>query len=205
MQLYYHPISSNARRVLLAAHDLGIQLELVEINLVSEADRRRLGEVNPNGKIPVLVDDGFVLWESCAIMQYLADGKPGQTVYPHGPLARADVNRWMFWACQHFAPAIGVITWQNVWKKVVTGEGADVNELARGAADLARAAAVLDRHMANRAWLVGDGVTLADYAVAAPLMYRERARLPLDEYPHLMAWFARVQELPAWRHTTPVW
>jgi glutathione S-transferase len=111
----------------------------------------------------------------------------------------------MFWACQHFAPAIGVIAWENLWKKMVTGEGADVNELARGAADLARAAAVLDKHLAGRRWLVWDGVTLADYAVAAPLMYRERARLPLDEYPHLLAWLARVQELPAWRDTEAVW
>ena len=205
MQLYYHPISSNARRVLLAADHLGIELDLVETNLMSEADRRRLEEVNDNSKIPVLVDDGFVLWESCAIMQYLADSKPGQTIYPRDPLVRADVNRWMFWACQHFAPAISVIAWQNVWKKMVTGEDADVNELARGAADLARAARVLDRHMANREWMVGEGVTLADYAVAAPVMYKEKARLPLDEYPQLMAWFARVEALPAWRNSTPVW
>jgi glutathione S-transferase len=205
MQLYYHPISSNARRVLLAAGHLGIQLDLVEINLMNEADRRRLAELNDNGKIPVLVDEGFVLWESCAIMQYLADSKQGQTLYPADPLARADVNRWMFWACQHFAPAVSVISWENVWKKMVTGEGADVKELARGAADLAQAAAVLDKHLAGRQWLVGDSVTLADYAVAPPLMYRERARLPLDAYPQLLAWFDRVRALPAWRDSEAVW
>jgi glutathione S-transferase len=205
MQLYYHPISSNARRVLMAADHLGIELELIECNLMSEADRRRIQEVNDNGKIPVLIDDDFVLWESCAIMQYLADGKPGQTVYPRDALARADVNRWMFWATQHFAPAVSVIAWENVWKKAVTGQDADVNALARGAADLARAATVLDKHLAGRRWLVWDGVTLADYAVAAPLMYRERARLPLEDYPHLLAWLARVQELPAWRNSEAVW
>jgi glutathione S-transferase len=205
MQLYHHPISSNARRVLLAADHLGIQLDLVEVSLMSEADRRRIAEVNDNGKIPVLVDDGFVLWESCAIMQYLADSQPGQTVYPQDPLGRADVNRWMFWACQHFAPAISVITWQRLWKKMVTGEDADANEVARGTTELARAAAVLDKHLATRRWLVWDGVTLADYAVAAPLMYLERARLPLEGYPHLLAWFGRVQALPAWRNTEAVW
>ena len=205
MQLYYHPISSNARRVLLAADHLGIQLDLIETNLMSEADRRRLAEVNDNNKIPVLVDDGFVLWESCAIMQYLADSKPGQSVYPAYPLARADVNRWMFWACQHFAPAISVLAWQRLWKKMVTGDDADANEVARGTAELARAAAVLDKHLATRRWLVWDGVTLADYAVAAPLMYLERARLPLEAYPHLLAWFGRVQALPAWRNTEAVW
>jgi glutathione S-transferase len=98
-----------------------------------------------------------------------------------------------------------VIAWENVWKKMVTGEGADVNELARGAADLAQAAAVLDKHLAGRRWLVGEAVTLADFAVAPPLMYRERARLPLDEYPHLLAWFERVQALAAWRDSEAVW
>lgn len=205
MHLYYHPFSSNSRRVTMAADHLGIKLDLVEINLVNQQDRRRLKEVNDNGKIPVLLDDGFVLWESCAIMQYLADSKPGQALYPHEPLARADVNRWMFWSCQHFAPAISAIVWENVWKKLVEGTDPDLAEVARGARGLASTAAVLNAHLAGRQWLVGDGVTLADYAVAAPLMYKERARLPLDEYPHLMAWFARVQDLPAWRNTTPVW
>lgn len=205
MHLYYHPLSSNARRVTMAAEHLGIKLDLVEINLASENDRRRLKELSDFGKIPVLADDGFVLSESCAIMQYLADSKPGQAIYPHDPLARADVNRWMFWACQHFSAAIAIFGWENMWKKIVERTDPDPVELARGNRLLAAAAAVLDAHVADRQWLVGDGVTLADYAVAAPLMYLERARLPLEQYANLLAWFGRVQELPAWRHTTPVW
>jgi glutathione S-transferase len=78
-------------------------------------------------------------------------------------------------------------------------------ELARGARDIARAAAVLDQHLATRRWLVGDAVTLADFAVVAPLMYKDKARLPLDDYPHLLAWFGRVQALPAWRNTEHAW
>jgi glutathione S-transferase len=205
MQLYTHPLSSNSRRVTMAADHLGIALDLVEVNLADPGDRRRLEEVNPNSKVPVLVDGDFVLWESCAIMQYLAERTPGQELYPQAPVARADVQRWLFWASQHFAPAVGVLTWENVWKRIVEGTGPDPVELARGTADLQRAAAVADGHLAQRRWLVGDRVTLADYAVAAPLMYLEQARLPLEAYPNLLAWFARVQELPAWRHTTPVW
>jgi glutathione S-transferase len=205
MHLYYHPLSSNARRVTMAAQHLGIKLDLVEINLASQDDRRRLKEVSDFGKIPVLLDDDFVLTESCAIMQYLADSKPGQTIYPHDPLARADVNRWMFWACQHFSPAVAIFGWENLWKKLVEGTEPDPVELARGSRFLAIAAAVLDTHVANRQWLVGDSVTIADYAVAAPLMYMDRARLPLEQYANLLAWFGRVQGLPAWRNTTPVW
>ena len=205
MQLYYNHYSSNTRRVLLAADHLGIEFDLVQINLASQDDRRRLGEVNLNAKLPVLIDGDFVLWESCAIMQYLADGTPGQTVWPQERRARADVSRWMFWACQHFAPAIGVLTWEHIWKKFVTGQDADPKEVARGAADLAEAARVLDKHLATRQWLVGDAVSLADYAVVAPLMYKEKAHLPLDDYPHLLAWFERIRALPAWQRTDHDW
>jgi glutathione S-transferase len=205
MRLYYNPISSNARRVTMAAIHLGLKLDLLEVNLMSPDDRRRLAEINPNNKIPVLEDDGFMLWESCAIMQYLADCTPGQVLYPVDATQRADVNRWMFWSAQHFAPAVGVLVWENGWKKVVQGLDADPVELARGERDLARFAPVLDSHLAGRQWLCGDQVTLADYAVAAPLMYKDRAGLPLDKYPHLLAWFARVQELDAWKATEPVW
>jgi glutathione S-transferase len=205
MQLYYNHYSSNTRRVLLAADHLGIGFDLVQINLASQDDRRRLGEVNLNAKLPVLIDGDFVLWESCAIMQYLADGTPGQTVWPQERRARADVSRWMFWACQHFAPAIGVLTWEHIWKKFVTGQDADPKEVARGEADLAEAARVLDKHLATRQWLVGDAVSLADYAVVAPLMYKEKAQLPLADYPHLLAWFERIRALPAWQRTDHAW
>ncbi|TFW31970.1 glutathione S-transferase family protein [Massilia horti] len=205
MRLYYHPMSSNSRRVTMAAMHLGLKLDLVETNLMSPDDRRRLAELNPNNKIPVLEDDGFLLWESAAIMQYLADCTPGQTLYPVDPTLRADVNRWLFWSCQHFSPAIGVIVWENLWKKAVHGTDPDQNELARGARDLEKFAGTLDGHLANREWLSGDAVSLADYAVAAPLMYKETARLPLDQYRHLLAWFGRVQQLDVWRRTDPVW
>lgn len=205
MHLYHHPYSSNARRVTMVAQHLGIPLDLVEINLASADDRRRLNEVNPNSKIPVLLDDGFTLTESCAIMQYLADSKPGQTLYPLDPLARADVNRWLFWSVQHFSPAVGVIVWQNVWKKMVEGTDPDPVELARGTRELERFAAVLDAHLAGREWLCGDAITLADFANAAPLMYIAMARVPVTQHANLMAWLGRMQQLPAWRDTEPVW
>ncbi|GAB2847094.1 glutathione S-transferase family protein [Pseudoduganella ginsengisoli] len=206
MRLYTHSISSNARRVNMVVAALNADVEVIEINLASEEDRRRLGEVNPNSKIPVLEDNGFVLWESCAIMQYLADktaqqrGEP-HSLYPWDIKVRADINRWMFWACQHFAPAIGVLTWERVWKGFVTGQPADPREVDRGCEELAQYATVLDGHLKDRQWLVGDHVTLADYAVAAPLMYRVKASLPVDQYPNMLAWFSRVQQLPAWQQT----
>ena len=83
MRLYYHPLSSNSRRVVVTAIHLGVELEFVVVDLV--AGEHRSAEYlrrNPNGKVPLLDDDGFLLWESHAIMQYLADRSGGQAIYP---------------------------------------------------------------------------------------------------------------------------
>ncbi|MDN2707824.1 glutathione S-transferase family protein [Janthinobacterium sp. SUN118] len=201
MRLYHHPMSSNARRALMTAIHLELPLELAEVDLMNADDRRRLAELNPNGKVPVLADGDFLLWESCAIMQYLAEQVPGQTIYPSAPQARADVNRWLFWAAQHFAPAIGVLAWERAWKGMTGGGPADPLEEARGERELHACAAVLDAHLARRSWLSGEDVTLADFAVAAPLMYSEAVRLPLGQYAQIQAWFGRVRQLRAWQAT----
>ncbi|TFW26269.1 glutathione S-transferase family protein [Massilia arenosa] len=201
MRLYQHPMSTNARRVTLAAAHVGVPLELVEVNLMSEEARRRLEELNPNSKVPVLEDDGFVLWESNAIIQYLCEKRGGHPAYPAGLRERADVNRWLFWGAQHWAPAVSTLAWETFFKGALGIGAADPAMVAKGEAEVARFAAVLDTHLAGRTWVCGDGVTLADLALAAPLMYKDQARLPLASHAHLLAWFARVQQLPAWQAT----
>jgi glutathione S-transferase len=200
MRLYYHPLSSNSRRVLLTAHQLGLDLELVVVDLSSgehkSPDYLRL---NPNGKIPTLVDGGFELWESHAIMQYLADKSPGQDIYPQDVSAGADVNRWLFWSAFHFAPAASCIIRERVSKSIVAGSGAlDPLEIARGEALLPQAALVLDRHLAGKQWIAQNRLTLADFAIAAPLMHMSAAQLPVTSFENLQAWFVRVQLLVAW-------
>jgi len=205
MRLYHNPLSSNARRVLLTASQLGITLDEVVIDFASETDRARLQEMNPCGKVPVLEDDGFVLWESAAIMQYLADKAGAASLYPQALQARADVNRWMFFASQHFSPAVGILCWEQLWKKLVTGAGPDPVEIAKGEALVHEHAAVLDRHLASREWISGGQLTLADFALAAPLMYLGRCTIPVEKYTHMLGWLERIKQLPAWQQTESPW
>ena len=205
MRLYYHPASTCSRRVMLAAIHMGTPLELTEVNLMSEEDRRRLVALNPNSKLPVLQDGEFTLWESCAIMQYLADRTHGQTLYPDNIMARADINRWMLWSAQHFAPALGVLAYEYIWKGLLGNGGPDPVEIDRASRLIAQFAGVLEQHLAGRDWIVGEQLTLADFAIAAPLTYIEQARVPVTQYPKLMAWLARVMELDAWKQTVPAW
>ncbi|HEX2604747.1 MAG TPA: glutathione S-transferase family protein [Oxalicibacterium sp.] len=199
MRLYHNAYSTNSHRVVLTARHLGIPLDLVSVDLMSPADREKLVRINPNSKIPVLEDGELMLWESCAIMQYLAEKTPGQTIYPSDARSRADVHRWLFWCAQHFSPAVSLILWENCIKGMIGGGDPDPHEVARGELQLAQFARVLDDHLARREWICGDGLTLADMAIASPLMVSERAKLPVRQYRHVQAWFARMQSLDAWK------
>jgi len=204
MQLYYNPLSSSARRVMMVAAHLDAPLEMrLVTNMLEPAQRAELLRVNPNAKVPVLVDGEFVLWESYAIMQYLAEKTPGQTVYPADLQARMDVNRWMFWNAQHWAPALSIFNWENHIKRWLGMGGADPAAIARGQTEVARFGAVLDAQLKDRQWVCGDALSLADFTLAAPLADMEESGMPVTGYANLMAWFARVKELPAWKATQP--
>ena len=201
MRLYHHPFSSNSRRAVMVAQLLGIPLELVEVDLADEGAVCRLGDINPNKMVPVLQDGDFLLWESCAIMQYLAELQPEPTLYPQDARARADVNRWLFWASQHFSPAVGVLTWERAWKGMI-GEGpANAAEVARGEREVRKFAGVLDQHLKGRDWIAGRALSLADIAIAPPLMDIAVADLPVLGLPNLMAWLERIKALEAWKQT----
>jgi glutathione S-transferase len=204
MKLFFHPMSGNSRRVLLVAAHLDIALERVVVDLTT-GEQRGAPHVarNPNGRVPVLDDNGFVLWESRAIMAYLADLTPGQTVLPTDARGRADVTRWLFWCAQHMAPAVTILVLENFVKKV-TGRGpADPAEIARGEALLAQHATVLDEHLAGKTWVAQDRLTLADFSIASSFALAGPAQLPISKYEHLRAWLGRVQALDAWQRTAP--
>jgi glutathione S-transferase len=186
----------------MAAIELGSPVELVFVDLAQGAQRQpQFLKLNPNHRVPVLEDEGFILWESHAIMQYLADKTPVQTLYPIEIRARADVNRWLFWCAHHFSPAVSVLNWEHVIKGLRGLGGPDPAEVKRGESLVSEFAGVLDAHLAGRDWICGAALTLADLAIATPLAEIEQARLPVGRLRHLQSWFARVRNLAAWQKT----
>src|SRR5580704_9797962 len=166
MRLYYFPASLNARRAVMTAIHLGVDVDLVVVDLAKGEQRRAdFLEKNPNGKVPVLEDDGFVLSESHAIMQYLADRTPDQSLYPGELRARADVNRWLFWSAHHFTPAVSILGWENMVKKFVGAGEPDPVAVKRGEGLVADCTGILDAHLTGKRWILGDRLTLADYAL----------------------------------------
>lgn len=202
MRLYQHPMSANSRAATLAALWLKAPVEMVFVDLAK--GEQRLPEylkLNPNHRVPVLEDGDFYLWESRAIMQYLADKTPGQTLYPTDPRTRADVNRWLFWSGQHFAPAVSIFFWENVVKPMIGRGSPDQAELKRGEPLFNEFAAVLDQHLADRKWVVGAGVTLADLSLAVAWACAAPGKAPVAWYANIQRWFMRIQELDAWQQT----
>lgn len=204
MRLHSFAPSPNHRKVAATAAHLGLPLEDVTVDL-GQGDNQKpeFLAMNPNGMIPMLEDGDFHLSESSAIMIYLCSKKPGQTLLPSDPRQHADVMRWMFWQAHHWGRACGMLLYERLVKKMLMGQEPDPAVEAQGEEMFHRFARVLDAHLANRQWLVGDSVTLADFANGAMFMYHQVARLPAEDYKNIHAWYQRLEGLEAWQKTAP--
>jgi glutathione S-transferase len=200
MKLYHHPLSPNARRPRLVVRHLGLDVEEVLVDLMSGAHHKpEYLALNPTGRVPTLVDGDFVLWESNAIASYLAEGTE---LAGKDRRERADILRWQCWGHAHWGPPIATLVMEKVIK-AWRGAPPDAAKVAESEPSVHANAKILDAHLSSRTWVAGDRVTLADFALAPQLGFMQPAGLPLESYTNILAWFARVQALPAWQATNP--
>ncbi len=204
MKLYGFPPSPNTWKVRALAAHLGVPLELEFIDLSKGAQYAPAYlALNPAGRTPTLVDGDFKLWESNAILQYIA-GKSSNSLWPNDARTRADIAHWQFWQLAHWgAEACQPLTFQRLVKKIMNLGPPDEAAIAKGTEAFNKEAKMLDAHLAKQPYLVGKDVTIADFAVAAPLHYAQQAEMPVGPYANLRGWFERVAALPCWRETAP--
>jgi glutathione S-transferase len=202
MKLHVAPPSPRAFKALAVARHLGLDFELCPVDLLNgEHLRPEFAALNPNKKMPVLEDDGFVLWESNAICQYLASKKPEGGLLPSDPRRRADVSRWQFWENAHWDPACSTLIFERLLRKLF-GQGEPIQaQIEKGEQDVRRYGEVLNAWLAKRPFLCGDQLTLADFSVGAWLNYAQPAGYPIDEFREIRRWYAGLMELPAWRES----
>jgi glutathione S-transferase len=204
MKLYGFPPSPNTWKVRAVAAHLGIPLdfELVDLTKGQQRSPEHLSR-NPTGRTPVLVDGAFTLWESTAIMQYLASRKPN-ALWPDDARKRADIMRWQSWQLQHWSKdACEPLLFERLVKKALKLGPPDEAAVAKGLACFEKEAKVLDAHLDRQPCLTSQEVTLADFSVAAPVFHAQAAEFPLAPYRNIQAWFGRVSALPCWRETAP--
>ena len=202
LKIHAFPLSPRAFKVLSFANHIGIPYEFVLVDLTKGAQRTpEFTALNLNQRMPVLEEDGFCLWESNAIIQYLATKKPELGLLPKDERARADVSRWMFWESAHWDSSCATLVFERFVKGVFGGGAADPKEVERGLTNFNRAAKVLDQHLKGRKFLCGDHLTVADFSVGAALIMAEKAQFPLEPYGEIRRWYAGLAALPAWQKT----
>ena len=198
LELFADPISINCRKVIagLALMDIDYTLNRVGFFEGEQKSDDYLA-INPNAKLPALRDGDLVIWESNAILQYVAC-KFGKTdVYPVEFAQRADIDRWLFWECGSWFPSCYIHMVENCVKPVLGSEPdqavLDVeNEVFR------KLACVLDTRLSESPYVCGQTPTIADVALAAPMHLHDWQQLPLQDHPHIRRWMTERIEPASW-------
>lgn len=198
MKLYTNLFSPNARKVHAVAQELGIELDLQTVDL--RAGEQRTPEylaLNPNGKVPTLVDGDTRLWESNAIICHLAD-QSENALWPRSP-KRYEVLRWMFWESNHFSQAIARL----IGEKIFHRDDPNQDVIEGALREFRKYGAVLDQTLHGHHYIVGDTLTLADYAVGVGLGYTDACALPIDEFRHVKRWWQGLLDRPSGQTLLP--
>ncbi|PRD41521.1 glutathione S-transferase [Phyllobacterium phragmitis] len=188
--------STNVKKALWAAAELGLDYEHVMAGgahgVVDTPEYRAL---NPNGLVPVIEDDGFVLWESNAIVRYLAAKYGADMLWIDDAAKRADAEKWMDWAS---TTVIGPFT-DIIWHTVRLPEDKrDPAIQARGVAAFAKALEIPEKVLSGQPWLSGTEFGIGDIPLG--VFVYAWMELPLDrpDLPHIAAWYERLKERPAY-------
>lgn len=189
MKLYYHPLSGHSHRARLFLSLLGIEHELIEVDLKAAAHKSpEFLKLNPFGQVPVLVDGDTTIADSNAILVYLAR-KLGKTDwYPQTPTAEADVQRWL-------SVAAGEIAFGPAAARLITVFGAKYNadELISRAH---RILTLVDEALKGRKFIAQATPTIADVALYSYIARAPEGNVDLSFYPNIEAWLGRIEALP---------
>jgi len=189
--LYDNPVSGNCYKVRLILSLLGIEFERRELSVVDHSDRAELlGGLSPSLNVPtVVLEDGRPLAESNAILWYFADG----TRYlPNAPYERAQVLQWMFFEQYRHEPGIAVVRfWVSISENPPPAADIEARRtVGRAALD------VMERHLGDHEYFVGEGFTIADIALYAYTHVAPEGGFDLKLYPAVCTWLERIAAQP---------
>jgi glutathione S-transferase len=167
MKLYAFPSSRSLAVVALKNHlALDCEVQPIDLGRGDQLTPEYLAP-NPNKKMPALEDDGFMLWESNAILFYFAGKRPDHGLWPSDLQGQADVLRWLAWESAHWdAESCGMVAYEKASKAVLGLGPPDPAFIARGEQNFSRFAAVLNNSLRGKTWHLGERLTIADFSVA---------------------------------------
>lgn len=204
MKLYAVVGSGNCRKVQATANKLGIDLDVEYLDFFAgELTTPEYLKLNPNGRVPALTDGDFTLWESNAIMQYLADEAPGNALFPPEAQTRADIVRWQCWELAHFNNAFATIAFETALKARFLNQAPNQAVVDAAAESLSGFADILNNHMASSEYVVGNAITLADYSIINIEGFKEMIPFDWSGFTRLNAYIDRMRADPYWAGTAP--
>lgn len=205
LEVHLDPCTVNSRKLLAALHLLNTSYTLKKVDyFAGEHKSPEYTAINPCATVPcAVVDKSLVLTESNAIIIYAGDQAGDNPAYPRDPKIRADINRWLFWETSVWFPSCYVFLIQNVVQPVL-GNSPDASVLKKEEPRWRELAGVLEQRLqrGERKWLCGgEQATVADLAVASSMHLWKREKFPIEGFPALRKWVARVEGLDCWIQT----
>lgn len=195
IKIYGSPRSS-AGRCYLMLEELGLPYENVPLDMSKREHKSpEFLKLNPNGKVPCLVDGSYVIWESIAINYYLAE-KYKPTLLGTTPEQRGLVHQWSVWALNEFQPPLVEMLIQLVF---IPAEKRNMSIVEKAREKLPGYLQVLDQCLAGKTYLVADQFTLADINVGSVANLATGLQVNLASYPAIESWFARIKERPSFK------
>ncbi len=197
LKLWGRVNSSNVQKVLWLCEELNIPYERTEAGMqfgvVNEPAYRTM---NPNGRVPTIDDEGFVLWESNAIVRYLAAKHAPNALYPADLKVRADADRWMDWATSTLGGVIVPVFWTLIR---TPAEKRDATKLAADVKALGDVMGALEQGLQGRKYVAGDAFSIGDIPVGINTYRFFALDIARPSLPNVEAWYKRLCERPAYQ------
>ncbi len=191
MKLYDIPLSGNCYKIRLFLALLGKEYETIPVNAAAGENRTAAFlKINPRGQVPVLEDDGIVIWDSTAILMYLARRYGDETWLPLDATGLASVGQWLAVAQNEMLYGLARARAIVIFKRA--GDIQEYQMIGSGILE------VMEKHLEDRHWLALDHVTIADIACFPYVALAPDAGITLDHYPAIQAWISRIKTLPGY-------
>ena len=189
--------SVNVQKVVWCADEIGLAYERVDAGgTFGKTKTPEYLAMNPNALVPTIEEDGFVLYESNAIVRYLAGRYSAGRLWPEDARQRADVDRWMEWQSTAFTPAMRDAFWQLIRTPEPQRDAAAVE---KSRAESERLAGILDAHLAKHEYLTDNGFTAADIVTGCAAHRWLSLPLARESRPHLQRWYDAIKSRPGAR------
>ena len=197
MQVLGRPNSVNVQKVTWCLAELGLDAQRMDIGgAYGGNDEVEYLSKNPNGKIPTLIDEGYVLWESNAIVRYLCERYGTGSWFPKTVQQRGHAGQWMDWYQTSLHRPMTTLFWQMVR----TDKGKRDDTLIKSAiADCVSFWKILDKHLEQNPFVLGSEISMADIPIGCAAYRWHSMNIERPDLPALEAWWTRISARPAYQ------